>query len=322
MAHQSAPAPGSLPIAPTEDEWRAMPAAERDRFLDQVLAALSDPRSAMSEGRPHKKAKTRALDLLGLHFNAMGRVIYLAEEMAVAYPGEEVFSPDVLAVVDVPQIDDDPRMAWVVADEGKGLDFVLEVLHRGDRKKDLVDNVERYARLGIPEYFVYDRLRQEILGHRLVGPGARRYQRILPQGGRHSSLVLGVDLAIQGGVLRFFQGTAELFSSADLIGRLSGMVEELEAKAERAEANAEESAVQAAQATSKAAQATARVDQAIVGMRETVLAVLSARGIACPNDACTRLMACDDLPTLQRWVARATVATSAAEALSLDAERP
>jgi hypothetical protein len=249
--------------------------------------------------------------------------------MAVAYPGEEVFSPDVLAVVDVPQIDDDPRMAWVVADEGKGLDFVLEVLHRGDRKKDLVDNVERYARLGIPEYFVYDRLRQEILGHRLIGPGARRYQRILPQGGRHSSLVLGVDLAIQGGVLRFFQGTAELFSSADLIGRLTGMVEELEAKAERAEANAEESAAQAAQATAKAAQATAeveraaaKVDRAIVGMRETVLAVLSARGIACPDDARARLMACDDLSTLQRWVARATVASSASEALSPESEGP
>jgi hypothetical protein len=129
--------------------------------------------------------------------------------------------------------------------------------------------------------------------------------------------------------LRFFQGTAELFSSADLIGRLTGMVEELEAKAERAEANAEESAVQAAQATAKAAQATAeveraaaKVDRAIVGMRETVLAVLSARGIACPDDARARLTACEDLPTLQRWVARATVAASAAEALSPASEGP
>lgn len=322
MAHVPALLLGPLPIAPTEDAWRAMTAAERERFLVQVLAALSDPRNTMSKGRPHKKAKTRALDLLGLHFNAMGRVIYLAEEMAVAYPGEEVFSPDVLAVVDVPQIDDDPRMAWVVADEAKGLDFVLEVLHHGDRKKDLVDNVERYARLGIPEYFVYDRLRQEILGHRLVGPGARRYQRILAQGGRHSSLVLGVDLAIQSGILRFFQGTAELFSSADLIGRLTGMVEELEAKAERASAEVEQATATVAQATAKVAQATAKVDQAIVGMRETVLAVLSARGIACPDDARARVMTCDDLPTLQRWVARATVASSALDALSPESQGP
>ena len=65
---------------------------ERERLLEKVLDALSDPRAAMSEGRPHKKAKTRSLDMLGLHFGATGRIIYLAEEMAVLYPGEEVFT--------------------------------------------------------------------------------------------------------------------------------------------------------------------------------------------------------------------------------------
>jgi len=52
---------------------------ERERLLVKVLEALSDPRDAMSEGRPHKKAKTRAADMLGLHFKALGRVVYLAE---------------------------------------------------------------------------------------------------------------------------------------------------------------------------------------------------------------------------------------------------
>src|SRR5262245_12701935 len=148
-----------------------MSPSDRERLLDRILDALSDPRAAMAEGRPHKKAKTRALDLLGLHFGALGRVIYLAEEMAVLYPGKEVFTPDVLAVLDVEQPEDDERMAWVVADEGKGLDLVIEVLHHGDRKKDLVDNVERYADLGIPEYFVYDRAQQAIRGYRLPAPG-------------------------------------------------------------------------------------------------------------------------------------------------------
>lgn len=54
MAPVPGPAQGSLPIAPTEDAWRAMTAVERERFLVQVLAALSDPRSTMPEGRPHK----------------------------------------------------------------------------------------------------------------------------------------------------------------------------------------------------------------------------------------------------------------------------
>src|ERR1043166_2347345 len=108
----------SLPIAPTEAEWHAMSPDDRERLLVKILDALSDPRAAMSEGRPHKKAKTRSLDLLGLHFGAVGRVVYLAEEMAVLYPGEEVFPPDVLAVVGVPEPEDDERLAWVVADEG------------------------------------------------------------------------------------------------------------------------------------------------------------------------------------------------------------
>src|SRR5689334_12637756 len=138
-----------------------MTLAEREALLVRILDVLSDPRAAMSEGRRHKKAKTRAIDALGLHFRSIGRAIYLAEEMAVLYPGEAVFMPDVLAVAGVVEPEDDPRMAWVVADEGKGLDLVIEVLHHGDRDKDLVDNVARYASLGIPEYFVYDRLHQQ-----------------------------------------------------------------------------------------------------------------------------------------------------------------
>src|SRR5262245_17594949 len=112
-------APPKALIAPTVEEWRAMTTAERERLLAEVIDALSDPRSAMAEGRPHKKAKGRAIDMLGLHFASMGRVIYLAEELAVLYSGEEIFVPDILAVLDVPQPEDDPRLAWVVADEGR-----------------------------------------------------------------------------------------------------------------------------------------------------------------------------------------------------------
>lgn len=272
-----------------------MSAAERERFLIQVNDALSDPYVTMSEGRPHKKAKSRAVDMLGLHFKAMGRVIYLAEEMAAVYPGAEVFTPDVLAVLDVEQPEEDERMAWVVADEGKGLDFVLEVLHRGDRKKDLVDNVVRYASLGISEYFIYDRAKQQIHGYCLASPEARRYQRIVPQAGRYSSAVLGLDLVLQRGSLRFYQGMAELIGSDDLIDRLTGMVESLEAKAEQAEA---------------------KVERAVVMTRENVLAVLAARGIPGADDVRARVMSCDDLAVLQGWVVRALSVTSAAELFS------
>jgi Uma2 family endonuclease len=287
--------PAAVPIAPTEEAWRAMSAAERERFLIQANEALSDPLVTMSEGRPHKKAKSRAADMLGLHFKAMGRAIYLAEDMSAVYPGVKVFTPDVFTVVDVEQPEDDERMAWVVADEGRGLDLALEVLHRGNRTKDLEDNVELYASLGISEYFIYDRGKQRIHGHRLASPGARRYQRIVPQAARYHSTVLGLDLGLQKGSLRFYQGMAELIGSDDLIDRLTGVVESLEAKVEQAEA---------------------KVEQAVASTRANVLAVLAARGIPVADDARARVMECDDLALLQHWVVRALSAASVGDIFS------
>ena len=118
-----------IPVGPSLDAWRAMSPEAREAFVIAMNAALTDAAQLMSEGQPHKRAKSRAMDLLGLHFKAKGRTVYLAEELSVLYPGERGFAPDVLAVLDVPQAEEDERLAWVVADEGRGLDAVLEVLH-------------------------------------------------------------------------------------------------------------------------------------------------------------------------------------------------
>lgn len=315
--------PRALPVGPTEDAWRAMSPEQQEDFLIEVLAALSDPKEAMSEGRPHKKAKVRSLDMLGLHFGALGRSVYLAEEMAVVYPGETVFSPDVLAVLDVVEPEDDQRLAWVVADEKKGLDFVLEVLDRGDRKKDLVLNVERYARLGIPEYFVYDRAQQRIRAYRLPveearSGAARRYQAIVPQGGRYASNVLGLDLAVEDGTLRFFHGMSELFGSDALIRRLTAMVTERDAKAEEAAARAEQATALAEQATARAEQATARAEQALLTLQTGTLTALETRGLALDEATRSRVLACDDLTLLQRWLLRALTAGSVEDVFTPD----
>jgi hypothetical protein len=95
--------------------------------------------------------------------------------------------------------------------------------------------------------------------------------------------------------------------------RLTGMVEELEAKAQLAEANAKQAAARAKQAKAETEQAKARAELATAGLREGVLAVLVARGIACPDDARARLLSCDDPAVLQRWLARATSVGSAAD---------
>jgi Uma2 family endonuclease len=196
----------------------------------------------MTEGRPHRRAKSAALDALTLHFRSIGRTIYVADALAVVHPGEPVFSPDLLAVRDVPQPDpdEDERMAWVVADEGKGPDLLMEVLYQGNRDKYLINNVRDYARLGVREYFVYDRLRFRLHGYRLARPGAG-YQELSPRLGQLTSEVLGLDLALVGRRLRFFSGMAELPSSEEVIEQLSKMIE---ARAQQAEAQAQQAEVQ------------------------------------------------------------------------------
>lgn len=290
------PVPLPVPVTPTEERWRAMTPAERERFLVAVNEALSDPALVMAEGRPHKKAKSRAIDKLGRHFRAMGKLIYLAEEMSVVYPGVPGFVPDVMAVLDVEEPEDDQRMAWVVADEGKGLDWVLEVLWAGDRKKDLEENVERYASLGIPEYFVYDQRQQRILGYRLP-PGTKRYQPILAQAGLYRSNVLGLDLAIVDRSLRFFQGAAELYGTEHLIHRLESMVASLQERADTAAHDAEKSRA---------------------GVREAILTVLRARGVTCSDEGLSRLDACADPDLLNQWLARALQATSEADVFATE----
>jgi len=272
---------------PTAEAWRALSPQQREEVQVAINEALTVPAELMSEGQPHRRAKSRAIDALGLHFRTIGRAVYLAEELAVLYPGERGFAPDILAVLDVEQTEDDERLAWVVADEGKGPDLVLEVLHRGDRAKDLVENVERYARLGIPEYFVYDRARQQIHGW-LLRPGAARYERQVPQRGHYRSNVLGLDLAILDDNLQFLSGEATLPLSTDLIGRLQDLQKSLESRAE---------------------QAQARADQALAGgLREGLLAVLDVRGIPCPDEARARLEACAEPAVLRHLLARAATA--------------
>ena len=55
---------------------------------------------------------------------------------------------------------------------------------------------------------------------------------IVPQGGQLPSQVLGLELAIVAGRLRFFVGSALLPDSRELIGRLQGMVDEQQRRIE------------------------------------------------------------------------------------------
>lgn len=222
-----------IPITPSSEVWRSMSRAARDAHIEAVHAALERTADLMSQGRPHSTAKMSAVSVLGDFFERVGRRIYLAAELPVLYPGEPAFEPDVIAVRDVPDPGlADLRTAWQVTEEGRGPDLALEILYLGSREKDLVTNVARYARLGIPEYFVYDRLKQRLYGYRLPTPDATQYVSIPSRSSRLWSGVLELELGIADGRLRFFYGEAVVPESRELMARLDALLDQKERQIE------------------------------------------------------------------------------------------
>jgi hypothetical protein len=257
-----------LPRAPSSEAWARMTPAERRRVVDALPSEV--PRRCLPEGDLHFNAKMQARTTLDDFFARIGRQVYLACELPVYYPEERMIAPDLMAVVDVGLHE---RMRWVVDEEGRGLDLALEIVVAGDRRKDLEGNVERYARLGIREYFVFDRGRLHLAGWRL-GEG-RRYRSIVPQFGRFHSEVLGLDLRQEDRRLRFYVGAESLPSSAELVGTLGGMIQQLEERAQRTEAEFAETQAQLGEQL-REAEARAAAEAAARGEAEAKLAAALA----------------------------------------------
>ncbi|NMO22691.1 Uma2 family endonuclease [Pyxidicoccus fallax] len=212
------------PRAPSQSEWDAMTPEEQARVYASLPGEVTDAELALPEGDRHFLPKVRAFDTLTGHFERERRRIYLACELPVYYPAERRFAPDLLAVVDA---EPGERDKWVVSAEGRGLDLVLEVHVGGDRKKDAERNVARYARLGIPEYFIYDGGKRTLYGYRLTGSRTRKYVPIKPVQGRLPSKRLGLALQVEDGRLRFYENDVQLLESAEFIGELQKVNEKL-----------------------------------------------------------------------------------------------
>jgi Uma2 family endonuclease len=174
---------------------------ERARVVEELPAEVTWDEMAMPEGDLHSQAKIEAVPTLRDYFSRQRRRVYIGTELPVYYPAERRFAPDLVAVRDV---ETHLRNKWVVSHEGKGLDWVLEIHVGGDRKKDAEYNVSRYARLGIPEYFIFDRARVELLGYRLPRAGAREYVPMKPRKGLYISRCLGLELRLEDERLRFY----------------------------------------------------------------------------------------------------------------------
>ena len=183
--------PFEPPRAPNQAAWDAMTDAERARIVESLPMSMTEYEAAPPEGDHHFDAKVGARDVLRGYYSRLGRRVYVGSELTTYYPDAPRFAPDLLVVFDV---DPHPRTRWVVSEEGKCLDFVLEVHYGGDRRKDAERNVELYARVGISEYFIFDRRRLRLVGYRLSSD--RTYIPIMPQAGRWASEILELDLTI------------------------------------------------------------------------------------------------------------------------------
>jgi Uma2 family endonuclease len=244
------------PRAPSEEVWATLSEDERARLVDALPSEI--PSALPPEGDRHRLAKDGPLGALQAFFRRTKRRIYLSSDLPVYYPDERMFAPDLIAVTEV---EPHERDRWVVSAEGKGLDLALEVLYRGDDRKDLEANVVRYARLGITEYFIYDRKRNRLVGYALPAAGDRAYQPLVPQEGRWLSRVLGLELALESERVRLYAGTAPLPELLELALRGDALLGEAMDRIEAAERRAEEEAARAQQEAQRAQQEAQRAQQ-------------------------------------------------------------
>jgi Uma2 family endonuclease len=239
------------PRAPSEAVWARLSETERQEVRASLPSEI--PRATPPEGDEHQLPKERAKQILREFFRRGGRSVYLGSELAVYYPDEPMFAPDLIAVLDV---SNHPRPYWMVSHEGRGLDFALEIHVSGDKVKDYRTNVVRFARLGISEYFLFDPPLGRLLGYRLPSAGGS-YEAIVPQGGFWRSRVLELDLWLDAGRLQFSgPGGGALLDPSEWIDTLRAMVDNAVARAgeqaQRAEAET--------QRADAAAERTARLE--------------------------------------------------------------
>ena len=163
--------------------------------------------------------------------------------------GNPPVAPDVYVAFDVANRH---RNSYVVWEEGKPPDFVLEVASDSSRRKDEKEKPGIYAKIGVPEFFLYDpegELTLALSGFELRG-GARRAYRRLPQerlpGGAVGvrSEVLGLCLCVRSpgpepldGSLCWYDPTAGAFLPTR--HELADGKRQAEARAEVSEARAE-----------------------------------------------------------------------------------
>ena len=229
----------------------------------------------MAESDFQRQYLIYAVEALGVYFQDRENV-YVSGNLFIYYEEgnpQAVVAPDVFVVMGAPKRDRSSYMLW---QEPKAPDFVLEITSRSTRSEDQGAKRGIYAFLGIQEYWQYDPtgdyLVPPLYGFRLVD---RNYEPIpattLPNGTLNvHSHVLGLDVRLEHGRLRFHDSA----TGQNLLTRQEA--EHARQEAEHARQEAEHARQQAEHARQ---QAERRVSQEAVARQaaEARIAELEAR---------------------------------------------
>ena len=161
-----------------------------------------------------------------------------------AFVAGESRYPDLMVVFDVDKAAYEARNGYVVSEQGKPPDFILEVASRHTASDDLAGKKDYYERLGVGEYWLFDSVGEfygfTLRGYRLEGDRYRpiEVQEISPGVFQGYSAALGLNLRAEDGYLGWYDpATGEhipTFESA------TARAETAEARAETAEAQVRE----------------------------------------------------------------------------------
>ena len=162
----------------------------------------------LAETRFQWDSLTYAASALDVHFRDRPEVAVEGNRLLYYVEGDPRLrvAPDVFVVFGVPKR---RRRTYLLWEEGKAPDFVLEVTSRSTRRNDQGFKRDLYARLGVREYWLFDPtgdwLDPHLQGHELFDG---RYERLPPagiEGGERvfHSTVLGLDVYVDRGEIRF-----------------------------------------------------------------------------------------------------------------------
>ena len=158
----------------------------------------------------HLEILIRLLQVLRAYFSEMPEVYVSGDILTYYTKGDPraVCAPDVLVTFGIGQ---KQRHTYKVWEEGKVPDFVMEFSSKTTYQNDLTDKMTLYARLGIPNYLLYDAealyLPSPLMGFQLV-KGV--YVPIPPgvDGSIHSD-ILGLDFHIRERRLEVYDPVSE-----------------------------------------------------------------------------------------------------------------